>query len=147
MSMREKDQADFDLEHFMDMFDEAMTSTDPRVMDALRSLMMIVALTRPESREQHGRRYGPLRRLFDDMHTLNSRMDRLSTDINDLRYRERPSQDYNNPYDEKFAMKAAVEMAHSIDSDVMKNLARKINTPGGIAIGSNLVQPKGLLDK
>ena len=44
-------------------------------------------------------------------------------------------------------MKAAVEMAHSIDADVMQSISRKINTPGGIAIGSNLVQPKGLLDK
>ena len=44
---REKDSADFDLERFVDMFDEALTSQDPRVMDSLRSLMMIVTLTRP----------------------------------------------------------------------------------------------------
>ena len=147
MSMREKDQADFDLERFMDMFDEAMTSQDPRVIDALRSLMMIVALTRPESREPHGRRYGPLRRLFEDMHTLNSRMDRLNTDINDLRYRERHEQakGYNNTFDDKFSMKAAVEMAHSIDADVMQSISRKINTPGGLALNST--SPKGLLKK
>ena len=61
---REKDQADFDLERFVDMFDEALTSQDPRVMDALRSLMMIVTLTCPESKTEHSRRDGPLRRLF-----------------------------------------------------------------------------------
>ena len=44
---REKDQADFDLERFIDMFDEAVNSRDPRVVNALRSLMMIVTLTRP----------------------------------------------------------------------------------------------------
>jgi len=44
---REKDQADFDLERFVDMFDTAMTSNDPRVVETLRKLMMIVALTRP----------------------------------------------------------------------------------------------------
>ena len=46
---REKDQADFDLERFVDMFDTAMTSNDPRVVETLRKLMMIVALTRPET--------------------------------------------------------------------------------------------------
>ena len=58
---REKDQADFDLERFVDMFDEAMTSRDPRVMDALRGLMMMVTLTRPESRDSglHDRNAGP----------------------------------------------------------------------------------------
>ena len=146
MSMREKDQADFDLERFIEMFDEAMTSQDPRVIDSLRNLMMIVALTRPEAHENHNRHHGPLRRLFEDMHTLNSRMQRMQDDINNLRYREQDKA-YKNPYDEKFSMKAAVEMAQSIDADVMQSISRKINTPGGIAIGSNLVQPKGLLDK
>ena len=48
---RDPDQADFDLERFINMFDEAMTSKDPRVMETLRSLMMIVTLTRPETAE------------------------------------------------------------------------------------------------
>jgi hypothetical protein len=60
---REPDQADFDLDRFVDMFDEAMTSKDPRVVETLRKLLMIVALTRPETYEDHGRRSGPLRRL------------------------------------------------------------------------------------
>lgn len=42
---REKDTADYDLEHFIMMFDAAMTSNDPRVKQALRQLMMMVILT------------------------------------------------------------------------------------------------------
>ena len=70
---REKDQADFDLERFIDMFDTAMTSDDPRVVETLRKLMMIVALTAPETRKEHHRNSGPLRRLFEDMNHLNNR--------------------------------------------------------------------------
>ena len=73
---REKDQADFDLERVIDMFDEAMTSRDPRVIDALRSLMMIVTLTRSEtySNPIEDKNRGPLRRLFEDMHHINRRL-------------------------------------------------------------------------
>jgi hypothetical protein len=39
---REPDQADFDLERFIDLFDEAMTSKDPRVVETLRSLSCIL---------------------------------------------------------------------------------------------------------
>ena len=42
---REKDEADFDLERFTEMFDRAMTSDDPRVKNALRQLMMMIILT------------------------------------------------------------------------------------------------------
>jgi hypothetical protein len=44
MSSREKDQADFDLDRFIDMFDEALTSKDDRVVNALRQLMMMVII-------------------------------------------------------------------------------------------------------
>lgn len=69
---REKDSADFDLDRFIRMFDEALTSEDPRVIDALRGLLMIVALTRPEARTSIER--GPLRRLVDDVTNLNRRL-------------------------------------------------------------------------
>ena len=69
---REKDSADFDLDRFINMFDEALTSQDPRVIDALRGLLMIVALTRPEARTSIER--GPLRRLVDDVTNLNRRL-------------------------------------------------------------------------
>jgi hypothetical protein len=128
---REKDQADFDLERFIDMFDEAMTSKDPRVIETLRSLMMIVTLTRPEASSEHGRNYGPLRRLFDDMHNLNRSVGRMQEEINDMRFKER---NYNrNPWDtpDKYTMAAASQMAQSIDNDIMnqvsKDWALKIN--------------------
>lgn len=69
---REKDSADFDLDQFVRMFDEALTSEDPRVIDALRGLLMIVALTRPEARTSVER--GPLRRLVNDVTNLNRRL-------------------------------------------------------------------------
>jgi hypothetical protein len=69
---REKDSADFDLDRFINMFDEALTSQDPRVIDALRGLLMIVALTRPEAKTSVER--GPLRRLVDDVTNLNRRL-------------------------------------------------------------------------
>jgi len=69
---REKDSADFDLDRFIRMFDEALTSEDPRVIDALRGLLMIVALTRSESKPSIER--GPLRRLVNDVTNLNRRL-------------------------------------------------------------------------
>ena len=69
---REKDSADFDLDRFINMFDEALTSQDPRVIDALRGLLMIVTLTRPEAKTAVER--GPLRRLVNDVTNLNRRL-------------------------------------------------------------------------
>ena len=69
---REKDSSDFDLDQFVRMFDEALTSQDPRVIDALRGLLMIVTLTRPEAKTSVER--GPLRRLVNDVTNLNRRL-------------------------------------------------------------------------
>ncbi len=69
---REKDSSDFDLDRFINMFDEALTSQDPRVIDALRGLLMIVTLTRSEVRTAVER--GPLRRLVNDVTNLNRRL-------------------------------------------------------------------------
>ena len=122
---REPDQADFDLERFVDMFDTAMTSNDPRVVETLRKLMMIVALTAPESNNEHGRNYGPLRRMFDDMHNLNRSIGRLQDEINDIRYRER-SQVEARSWDnqDKYTMAAAANLAQSIDRDVMRQISK-----------------------
>ena len=143
---REKDQADFDLDRFIDMFDEAMTSSDPRVIETLRSLMMIVTLTRSETHMNHGRTQGPLRRLFEDMHHLNQRMHRMEEDLNRVArnaQREWPRDDAAyEKYKDNYTMVAAAQMAQSIDDDVMKSIARQINSPG-----LNRVQPKGLLKK
>jgi hypothetical protein len=75
---RNPDQSDFDLERFINMFDEALTSRDPRVIDALRGLMMMVTLTRSETRDaMEDRRTGPLRRLVEDVNDLHRRIAHL----------------------------------------------------------------------
>jgi hypothetical protein len=133
---REKDQADFDLERFVDMFDEAITSQDPRVINALRSLMMMVTLTRPESRNSglHDRNAGPLRRLHEDMNHLHRRVERMEEQLNRAESSQRQAQidPYNYPW-EKYTMAAASAMAQSIDQDVLNRAispgpAHKINS-------------------
>ena len=120
---REKDQADFDLERFVDMFDEALISQDPRVMNALRSLMMMVTLTRPESRDSglHDRNHGPLRRLYEDVNHLNSRLHRMEDEVRQMRnsYKDK----YSYPYEKyDYSMQAAQQMADKIDQDVLNQL-------------------------
>lgn len=145
---REKDQADFDFERFVNMFDEAMTSKDPRVMETLRSLMMIVTLTRPESSDINTERRGPLRRAFEDMNHMWKRMEQMEEELRQMHQRmtqadrDRGLWPRQEIAEEKYKMMAASQMAQQIDQDVMKNLARQINSPG-----LNLVQPKGKLYK
>jgi hypothetical protein len=132
---REKDQADFDLERFVDLFDEAMTSKDPRVVETLRNLLMIVALTRPETYEEHSRRSGPLRRLFEDMHDLNRRVSQQDDEIRSIANAvKRVSQPYRWEAEDKYTLAGAAQMAQQIDQDVLNQLkqqhyqaARKIN--------------------
>ena len=78
MSHREKDSADFDLEAFIDLFDEALTSDDPSVQKTLQHLMVIAALARNHARHDH--RDGPMRRMFENQRDLIRRLDRLETD-------------------------------------------------------------------
>lgn len=145
---REKDQADFDLERFINMFDEAMTSEDPRVIETLRSLMMIVALTRPESNDIHKQRKGPLRRSFEDMNHMWKRMEQMEEELRQMHQRISQSERDRGLWprqkmdEDKYTLAAAAQMAQSIDADVMQSISRKINTPG-----LNLVQPKGKLTK
>ena len=118
---REKDQADFDLERFVDMFDEALISQDPRVMNALRGLMMMVTLTRPESRDSglHDRNHGPLRRLYEDVNHLNSRLHRLEEELRDVR---RPAQPYRWEAEDKYTLAGAAQIAQQIDQDTLNKL-------------------------
>jgi len=81
-AQREKDSADFDLESFIELFDEALTSDDPSVQKALQHLMVIASLAR--NHNAHGdRRYqlwqGPMRRLFEDVKNLQLRLEKLET--------------------------------------------------------------------
>jgi hypothetical protein len=77
MAFREKDQADFDLETFVDLFDTAMTSDNPAVKKALKNLILISTLV--DANSDHGLRQGPLRRLVQDMKHLSNRVSNLET--------------------------------------------------------------------
>lgn len=85
--MEEKDAADFDLERFIEMFDRAMTSSDPRVKNALRQLMMMVILTDTSSDHESGVRasHGPLRRLQEDVRDQFRWIQRLEKEIHSLK--------------------------------------------------------------
>ena len=78
MGMREKDSADFDLEAFIDLFDEALTSDDPGVQKTLQHLMVIAALARNHAKHDH--RDGPMRRMFENQRDLIRRLDRLESE-------------------------------------------------------------------
>lgn len=121
MAARELDQADFDLDRFVDLFDEAMTSKDPRVIETLRSLMMIVALTRSEAGTKHSSRDGPLRRLVEDIHNLNRRVTRMEEGSTSNRWRGLPNEE------DKYTLRAAAMMSQQIDQDVLNRLNSSIS--------------------
>jgi len=77
MTSREKDQADFDLETFVDLFDTAISSDNPAVQRALKNLVLISAIVNAQSPEDL--RKGPLRRVIDDIQTLNKRIGQLES--------------------------------------------------------------------
>lgn len=134
-AVREKDQADFDLERFIEMFDEAINSKDERVVNALRSLMMIVTLTRSESRDSglHDRNAGPLRRVFEDMNHLNRRLHDIEDTIRRMQRPAMEEREYKwNDY-EKYTMKAASQVAAQVDQTVLAQLrASGINKVKGL---------------
>jgi hypothetical protein len=73
-------QAEFDLQRVMDLFDTALTSKDERVVNALRSLLMIVALTNPEDADAKGD-IGPLRAMERDLNSMHSRIRSLEDQV------------------------------------------------------------------
>jgi hypothetical protein len=81
MPSREKDQADFDLETFVDLFDTAISSDNPAVQRALKNLLMIAAIVNAEDAEA-GMRQGPLKRVLEDQRNIIRRLERLET-VND----------------------------------------------------------------
>jgi hypothetical protein len=123
---REPDQADFDLERFIDMFDEALTSKDERVVNALRSLIMMTILTKSEARTNPlaDRNTGPLRRLFEDVYTLNRRVHDLSDSIRQMEKTERVYKPVERAWDdtEKYTLSAANQIAQKIDQDAINKL-------------------------
>jgi hypothetical protein len=103
--MRDRDQADWDLERCFEMFDEALISRDERVINSLRNLLMIVTLTAPETELSGiGRRTGPLRRIMEDHDHLVRRVNAMEDELQKLRdkttlpRRQDPGTNYNWPY-------------------------------------------------
>jgi hypothetical protein len=133
---RELDQSDFDLDRFVDLFDEALTSTDPRVVETLRKLMMIVTLTRPESSQSWNHHRGPLRRMMEDINHLHRRIERVEEETRQARNQARNSP-YDYPY-EKYTMAATQNMAQTIDQDLPVKIREQ---------NIRQVTAKGLLDK
>jgi hypothetical protein len=86
-AMREKDSSDYDLERLTELFDEALTSDDPRVKNALRQLMMMVILTSDDHEDKdkgmYGRR-GPMRRMQEDLNDLRRAVADLKHEIQNL---------------------------------------------------------------
>lgn len=132
-SAREKLQSDFDLERFIEMFDEALTSNDERVINALRQLMMMVILTKPEVRnEGHDMNRGPLRQLFEDMHNLNRRLGRAEEELHQVQRSLRPVETYaetatawqgfnKNPYQ----MEISKEFGQKFNGGLIKPTTKK----------------------
>lgn len=78
MEMREKDQADFDLETFVDLFDTAMSSDNPAVQRALKNLVLISAIVNAQENPDSIRR-GPLRKIVDDILSIRKRLEQLES--------------------------------------------------------------------
>ena len=79
MPSREKDQADFDLETFVDLFDTALSSDNPAVQRAFKNLLMIAAIVNAEDPEA-GMRQGPLRRVLEDQKNILRRLERIENE-------------------------------------------------------------------
>lgn len=131
---REKDQADFDLERFIDMFDEAINSKDERVVNALRSLMMMVILTKSESRNPMAdRNSGPLRRIYEDLNHLNRRLHDIEDSIHRMQRPAVEEREYRWTDMDKYSLKAASQTAHQVDQTVLAQIkAAGINRANGL---------------
>lgn len=92
MEVQEKTQADFDIERMFDMLDTALTSKDERVQSALRALLTIIALTKPQDdgRSAVEDSHGPLRQMREDLNALNRRFWNLQEQVNQMNQAARP---------------------------------------------------------
>jgi hypothetical protein len=110
-----------DLESLAEMLDTALTSQDPRVVSALRQLMIMVALTRPDV-SAPGDHRGPIRRLMTRVDDLHQRMERLEYELSRSRYEQEKKykydyQQYQNPWTESIKVNSEYR-----DSEMLKKL-------------------------
>jgi hypothetical protein len=141
-AMREKDSADYELERFVEMFDYALTTDDPRVKNALRQLMMMVVLTSNEHEDdsRDRRHRGPLRRMQQDLGDLARTTMRLSEELqsvkNQLDLLRNQSYTQSQTAKEYFEKQyyANSTVAQNISATDLRDLNIKINgglLPGG----------------
>ena len=110
-----------DLESLAEMLDTALTSQDPRVVSALRQLMIMVALTRPDAAADKNT-LGPIRRLMSRVDDLHQRMERLEYELSRGRYEQEKKYDYDiqqyrNPWSDSMRVKSEYR-----DAQMLKKL-------------------------
>lgn len=89
MAMRERDQADFDLDRFVEIFDEAMTSENPAVKKAFNNLLLVASIANSDTRNLPVTQ-GPLRRLIEEHREIIRRVAKLEYEFqNTAREEER----------------------------------------------------------
>jgi hypothetical protein len=150
-AMREKDSSDYELERFVEMFDYALTTDDPRVKNALRQLMMMVILTSNEHEDESNdhRHRGPFRRMQQDLADLSRTTMRLSEELQSMKntlelLRSRQGSGYRAPdvhaqaqtakeyWEKEYYANSTV--ARNISATDLRDLNIKINSgvlPGG----------------
>ncbi len=121
------------VEQLIEIFDKALTSDDERVVNALRSLMMITLLTDPDKEK---RKIGPLQEVLDDVSRIHQRMRGLEEEIVRLKnrddFRSRGWRYDENPWDPKVAgygRDSIYGAVPGIDPHNASNLLKAINSP------------------
>ena len=113
-----------DVEQLIDIIDRALTSKDERVINALRSLMMITLLTDTETA---GNRIGPLADMLQTVDSLSRRVNELERDA--IRNRN------GNPWEDKWTSKSATDYytgygaIPSLTAQNIADLTKALNSP------------------
>ena len=88
---REKDQKDYDLERIVKVLDEALTSDNPAVQNALRSLLLVSTIVSSEHPDQV-MKSGPLARMFEDIHHIARRLSNVEDELNQIKWNQQKKQ-------------------------------------------------------
>jgi hypothetical protein len=70
---------DMDLRTFVELFDTAMTSTNPTVKKCFHNLLMLAALVHAEETDDHKK--GPLGKLIDEVDQLHKKVEALRIQV------------------------------------------------------------------
>lgn len=78
--MNDENDSDFDLEKFVDLFDTAMTSTNPTVQRAFKNLLLVSTIADSKPHDKVISK-GPLRKLVEDVKQLTARVSTLEYNL------------------------------------------------------------------